>query len=41
MAKYLGANISPGRATRGKFHNIVDKIKSRPSGLEATMLEFC
>jgi hypothetical protein len=27
--RYLGANINPGRATRGKFKNIIDKIQNR------------
>ncbi|PNX73125.1 ribonuclease H [Trifolium pratense] len=30
--RYLGANISPGRTTRGKFNNIIDKIRNRLSG---------
>jgi len=28
MGKYLQANISPSRATRGNFTNIDDKIQS-------------
>jgi len=32
LGKYLGANIDPGRTTRGKFNHIIEKIQSRLSG---------
>jgi hypothetical protein len=28
MGKYLGAYISSGRTTKGKFNNIIDKIQN-------------
>jgi hypothetical protein len=32
LGKYLGANISPGRTTRGKFNHIIGKMQNRLSG---------
>ncbi|GAU36899.1 hypothetical protein TSUD_220680 [Trifolium subterraneum] len=32
LGKYLGANIAPGRATRGKFSHIIGKIQNCLSG---------
>jgi hypothetical protein len=40
MGRYLGANIDPGRATRGKFSNIIDKIQNRLSGWKQQCLSF-
>ncbi|GAU42748.1 hypothetical protein TSUD_77850 [Trifolium subterraneum] len=40
IGKYLGANITHGRATRGKFKNIIDKIQNRLSGWKQQCLSF-
>jgi len=40
MGRYLGANINQGRATRGKFHNIIEKIQNRLSGWKQQCLSF-
>ena len=32
LGKYLGANIDPGKTTRGKLNHIIEKIQSRLSG---------
>ena len=32
LGKYLGANIDPGKTTRGKFNHNIEKIQSRLSG---------
>jgi len=40
MGWYSGANISPGRATRGKFHNVIDKIQNKLSGWKQQCLSF-
>ncbi|CAJ2669949.1 unnamed protein product [Trifolium pratense] len=40
IGRYLGANISPGRSTRGKFHNIIDKIQNKLSGWKQQCLSF-
>jgi hypothetical protein len=40
MGKYLGANISPGRTTMGKFDSIIDKIQNKLSGWKQQCLSF-
>ncbi|GAU36844.1 hypothetical protein TSUD_213680 [Trifolium subterraneum] len=40
LGKYLGANIAPGRSTRGKFQHIIGKIQNRLSGWKQQCLSF-
>ncbi|WJX23235.1 hypothetical protein P8452_12461 [Trifolium repens] len=40
LGKYLGANIAPGRTTRGKFQHIISKMQNRLSGWKHQCLSF-
>jgi hypothetical protein len=40
LGRYLGANICPGRTTRGHFSHIINKIQNRLSGWKQQCLSF-